>query len=113
MTSAGPAFRSVAIAGSAMLAIAVSSEAMVSAVKIAVTAHFRRSAGRPSTAAGLFAEIISVDIRAAPFECRDVGRIGPGQQAARCMPHMLAVNREPAVSPPPASAICLPLPVLY
>src|SRR6202140_4814080 len=62
MTSAGPTCRSAAMAGSAMLAIAVSSEAIASAVKIAAAAQFRRSAGRPSLAAGLFAEIVSVDI---------------------------------------------------
>jgi hypothetical protein len=45
-----------------MFAIAVSSEAIASAVKIAAAAHFRRSGGRPLVAAGLFTEIVSVDI---------------------------------------------------
>src|ERR1700712_3152392 len=42
------------MAGSAMLAIAVSSDAIASAVKIAAAAQRRRSAGRPSNGAGLF-----------------------------------------------------------
>src|ERR1700676_424870 len=46
-----------------MLAIAVSSEAIARAVKIAAAAQFRRSAGKPSIAAGISAEIVSVDIR--------------------------------------------------
>src|SRR5204863_2909703 len=41
-----------AMAGSAMLAIAVSSEAIASAVKIAATAQRRSSGGRPSMARG-------------------------------------------------------------
>jgi hypothetical protein len=40
----------------------VSSEAIATAVKIAADAHPRRSAGKPSIAAGRSAEIISVDI---------------------------------------------------
>jgi hypothetical protein len=48
-----------------MFAIAVSSDAIASAVKIAVAAHLRRSAGRPSIATDRFAEIVSVDIRKA------------------------------------------------
>src|SRR5882757_3567369 len=63
MTSAGPTWRSAAIAGRAMFAIAVSSDAIATAVKMAAAAHPRRSAGRPSIAAGSLAEIISVDIR--------------------------------------------------
>src|SRR5713226_8526588 len=63
MTSAGPTCRSAAIAGRAMFAIAVSSEAIATAVKMAAAAHPRRSAGRPSIAAGPSAEMISVDIR--------------------------------------------------
>ena len=48
-----------------MLAIAVSSEAMASAVKIAATAHRLRSAGKPSIASEdtFFAAVASVDIR--------------------------------------------------
>jgi hypothetical protein len=46
-----------------MFAIAVSSDAIASAVKIAAAAHLWRSAGRPSIVTGPFAEIISVDIR--------------------------------------------------
>src|SRR6185295_18918767 len=49
-----------------MFAIAVSSEAIARAVKIAAAAHLRRSAGRPPIATGPSAEIISVDIRKAP-----------------------------------------------
>jgi hypothetical protein len=45
-----------------MFAIAVSSEAIARAVKIAAAAHLRRSAGRPLIATGPSAEIISVDI---------------------------------------------------
>src|SRR5260221_3120548 len=88
MTSAGPTCRSAAIAGSAIFAIAVSSEAIASAVKIAAAAHPRRSAGRPSTAAGRSAEIISVDIPKGSPDICDVVQIGAGQQAAPCMPHM-------------------------
>jgi hypothetical protein len=48
-----------------MLAIAVSSDAMASAVKIAATAHRLRSAGKPSIADedAPFAVFASVDIR--------------------------------------------------
>src|ERR1700709_2168426 len=42
------------MAGSAMLAIAVSSDAIASAVKIAAAAQRRRSVGRPSNAASRF-----------------------------------------------------------
>src|SRR4051812_29395251 len=48
-----------------MLAIAVSSDAIASAVKMATAAHLRRSAGRPSITTGPLAETISVDIRKA------------------------------------------------
>src|SRR5258705_12901182 len=58
MTSAGLTRRSEAMAGSAMFAIAVSSDATASAVKIAATAQRRRSAGRPSCGDGLFAELV-------------------------------------------------------
>jgi hypothetical protein len=51
------------MAGRAMFAIAVSSDAIASAVKIAAPAHRRRSAGRPSIITGPIAEIISVDIQ--------------------------------------------------
>src|SRR6267142_69561 len=63
-TSAGLTWRSAAMAGSAMLAIAVSSEAIASAVKIAATAQRRSSGGRPSIGAGAggFA-VVSSDIR--------------------------------------------------
>jgi hypothetical protein len=44
--------RSPAMAGSAMLAIAVSSEAIASAVKIAAMAQRRCAAGRPSATGG-------------------------------------------------------------
>src|ERR1700685_4634133 len=52
------------MAGSAMLAIAVSSEAMARAVKIAATAHRRRSRGKPSIAGMTlpFAAAVSCDI---------------------------------------------------
>jgi hypothetical protein len=46
-----------------MFAIAVSSDAIASAVKIAAAAHRWRSAGRPSATTGPFAETISVDIQ--------------------------------------------------
>ena len=48
-----------------MLAIAVSSEAIASAVKIAATAQRRRSGGKPSIAGEdtAFAAFTSVDIR--------------------------------------------------
>src|SRR6185369_420542 len=49
-----------------MFAIAVSSEAIARAVKIAAAAHLRRSAGRSPIATDPSAEIISVDIRKAP-----------------------------------------------
>src|SRR5271166_3596580 len=62
MTSAGLAWSSAAIAGRAMFAIAVSSDAIASAVKIAAAAHLRRSAARLLIAIGAFAEIVSVDI---------------------------------------------------
>src|SRR6185369_6952279 len=63
-TSAGLTWRSAAMAGSAMLAIAVSSEASASAVKIAATAQRRSSGGKPSIGAGTggFA-VVSGDIR--------------------------------------------------
>src|SRR5258705_5067771 len=51
-TSAGLTWRSAAMAGRATLAIAVSSEAIASAVKIAATAQRRSSGGRPSIGAG-------------------------------------------------------------
>jgi len=51
-TSAGLTWRSTEIAGSAILAIAVSSEAIASAVKIAATAQRRLSQGRPSVTGG-------------------------------------------------------------
>ena len=52
------------MAGSAMLAIAVSSDAIASAVKIAATAQRRSSGGKPSIGAGAggFA-VVSSDIR--------------------------------------------------
>src|ERR1700742_2792974 len=64
MTSAGLTCRSAAIAGNATLAIAVSSDAIASAVKIAAIAQRRRSVGRPSMtgAAAGFAASVSVDI---------------------------------------------------
>ncbi len=43
-----------------MLAIAVSSAAIASAVKIARTAHRLRSGGKPSVAGDCFAEIASI-----------------------------------------------------
>jgi hypothetical protein len=46
-----------------MFAIAVSSDAIASAVKIAAAAQPRRPAGRPSIATGLSAAIVSVDIQ--------------------------------------------------
>src|SRR3979411_2412675 len=46
-----------------MFAIAVSSDAIARAVKMAAAAHLRRSAGRPSIATGPLAEIVSVAIR--------------------------------------------------
>src|SRR3954469_19649873 len=61
-TSAGLTWRSAAMAGSAMLAIAVSSEAIASAVKIAATAQRRSSGGSPSMGAGGCA-VVSSDIR--------------------------------------------------
>src|ERR1700722_11850477 len=87
MTSAGPTCRSVAIAGRAMFAIAVSSDAIASAVKIAAAAHLRRFAARLSIAAGAFAEIVSVDIRQTS-NTPDVVRTRRGSQDAPCMPHM-------------------------
>src|SRR5258708_303236 len=48
-----------------MFAIAVSSDAIASAVKIAAAAHLRRSVKTPSMATSSFAEIVSVDIRKA------------------------------------------------
>jgi hypothetical protein len=62
-----------------MFAIAVSSEAIASAVKMAAAAHLRRCAGRPLIAIGPFAEIVSVDIRKA-LQCKDVARIRPGSR---------------------------------
>src|SRR5690242_6974760 len=59
-TSAGLTWRSAAIAGSAILAIAVSSDAIASAVKIAATAQRLRSGGRPSIGAAGFE--VSADI---------------------------------------------------
>src|ERR1700722_192246 len=50
------------MAGSAILAIAVSSEATATAVKTAATAQRLRSAGRPSCGGGLFAALVSADI---------------------------------------------------
>src|SRR6266852_1698014 len=50
------------MAGSAMFAIAVSSDATATAVKIAATAQRLRSAGRPSCGDGLFAELEPSDI---------------------------------------------------
>src|SRR5476649_384531 len=50
------------MAGSAMLAIAVSSDATATAVKIAATAQRLRSMGRPSCGGGLFAALVSTDI---------------------------------------------------
>src|SRR6185295_12210981 len=47
-TSAGLTWRSAAMAGRAILAIAVSSEAIASAVKIAATAQRLSSGGKPS-----------------------------------------------------------------
>src|SRR5258705_5408844 len=63
-TSAGLTWRSAAMAGRATVAIAVSSEAIASAVKIAATAQRRSSGGRPSIGAGAggFA-VVSSDIR--------------------------------------------------
>jgi hypothetical protein len=46
-----------------MFAIAVSSDAIARAVKMAAAAYLRRSAGRPSISTGPLAEMISVDIR--------------------------------------------------
>src|SRR5258708_23603245 len=72
MTSAGLTRRSAARAGSAILAIAVSRDAMAIAAKIAATAHRRRSAGRPSMAEGPFDkeagfdEVASADIVRGP-----------------------------------------------
>ena len=51
--------------GRAMFAIAVSSEAIARAVKMAAAAHRRRCAGRPLIATGPSAEIVSIDIRKA------------------------------------------------
>src|ERR1700716_2519217 len=86
MTSAGPTCRSAAIAGRAMLAMAVSSDAIASAVKMAATAHLRRSAGRPSIAAGRSAEIVSVAIPTRlPRYHGDVVQLPAGWQAAPCM----------------------------
>src|SRR3954471_12394578 len=63
-TSAGLTWRSAAMAGSAMLAIAVSSDAIASAVKIAATAQRRSSGGRPSSGAGAGGcAVVSSDIR--------------------------------------------------
>ncbi|MGY4175144.1 hypothetical protein ACVIHH_000435 [Bradyrhizobium sp. USDA 4518] len=58
-TSAGLTCRSLAIAGSAILAIAVSSEAIASAVKIAATAQRRVSQGKPSVI-GAAAAVVGV-----------------------------------------------------
>src|SRR2546423_13822759 len=76
-TSAGLTRRSAAMAGRAMLAIAVSSEAIASAVKIAATAQRRSSGGRPSMGAGGggFA-VVSSDIRS--------GLSTPGGGRAHC-----------------------------
>src|SRR5215207_7725687 len=74
-TSAGLTWRSAAMAGSAMFAIAVSSEASASAVKIAATAQRRSSGGRPSIGAGGdgFA-VVSSDIR---FGLSTPGAVAP------------------------------------
>ena len=65
------------MAGRAMLAIAVSSEAIASAVKIAATAQRRSSGGKPSMGAGVgsFA-VVSSDIRS--------GLSTPGGGRAHC-----------------------------
>jgi hypothetical protein len=49
-----------------MFAIAVSSDAIASAMKIAAAAHLRCFASRPSIAIGAFTEIVSVDISKKP-----------------------------------------------
>src|SRR5207244_9271246 len=77
--SAGLTWRSAAMAGRATLAIAVSSEASASAVKIAATAQRRSSGGRPSIGAGAggFA-VVSSDIRSGS------PRLGAVAPAAAC-----------------------------
>jgi hypothetical protein len=77
--------------GKAMLAIAVSSDAIASAVKIAAAAHPRRSAGRPSVTVSPSAEIVSVDIQNDLQILGDVVQMPAGQQAASCMPRMRSV----------------------
>src|SRR5204863_6251646 len=62
-TSAGLTWRSAAMAGRATLAIAVSSEAIASAVKIAATAQRRSSGGRPSMVVTDGFAVVSSDIR--------------------------------------------------
>src|ERR1700733_9772942 len=63
MTSAGLACSFAAIAGRAMFAIAVSSDAIARAVKIAKAAHFRYFTCRSPIALGLSAEMFPVDIQ--------------------------------------------------
>src|ERR1700733_2285177 len=63
------------MAGNATLAMAVSSEAIASAVKIAATAHRRRSGGKPSmTGDACFAAVASVAI---PQNSPDRRRVVP------------------------------------
>src|SRR5439155_1359493 len=61
-TSAGLTWRSAAMAGRATLAIAVSSEAIARAVKIAATAQRLSSGGRPSMVAPDGLAVVSADI---------------------------------------------------
>src|SRR5580692_11320177 len=72
--------------------MAVSSEAIVSAVKIAATAQRRRSRGKPSPAAGRggFAAILSVDIPEVLFR--------PGGEARRRRPACTTGTGPPTVA---------------
>src|SRR5258708_37630445 len=94
-TSAGLTWRSAAMAGSAMLAIAVSSEASASVVKIAATAQRLSSGGKPSMGgAGGFMTVGSEDIAIGfsapgqPRPPRRVLRTRGGPQGRGCMMHM-------------------------
>jgi hypothetical protein len=74
-----------------MFAIAVSSDAIASEVKMAAAAHLRRSAGKPSIAASPSAEIVSVDIRKKPSKQAGCST-DAGQPAARPMHAAYAIR---------------------
>src|SRR5258705_9187789 len=86
-----------------MLAIAVSSDAIASAAKMATAAHLRRSAGRSSITTGPFAEIISVDTRKAlqPSGCS----AEPGRPAVDALHAAYAIETRRAARPKRAGRI--------